>query len=300
MKIRMQKDSTGAGLSHGRWGTAITGPEIDDRGRTAGAFVRTQADRTIMVSYDSDSYKVAVDGQEHEVEGLTQVLTPLLADRVVLEATTLGFVEILLCCKILAAASPRSFDFLYLEPASYSNPKRRQLLHRRDFELSDDVPGYRAIPGATILLDDRRSQHGVFFLGYEERRLSRAFEDFPMIRPALTATVFGVPAFRPGWEMDAFANNIAVVRDQNLRGGVYFCGAENPAAAVRVLEEIRQGLQPSEQMFIAPIGTKPCGIGVAVFLAEHPEVRVLYDHPRRRADRSSAINAWHLFTAEVG
>ena len=116
----------------------------------------------------------------------------------------------------------RDLEFLYVEPRSYHSPRRPQLLDKRDFDLSDEVRGYRAIPGATVMLSDRDKQKGVFFLGYEESRFDMVLEDYQMIRPSDCIVVFGVPAFQPGWEMDSFANNIRVIRQRNIEGGVFF------------------------------------------------------------------------------
>jgi hypothetical protein len=176
--------------------------------------------------------------------------------------------------------------------------RRSYLLNKRDFELSQEVPGYKPIPGATRILSDRIGQRTVFFLGYEERRLDRALEDNQMVQPANCSVVFGVPAFKPGWEMDAFANNIRIIGERRLRGGIQFCGAENPAAAFGVLERIRQGLNAKETLFVGPIGTKPMGIGAALFATIYPHVGIFYDHPRRSKWRSNSVAKWHLYNAE--
>jgi hypothetical protein len=157
------------------------------------------------------------------------------------------------------------------------------------------VPGYRAIPGAAVILTDRRPQHGVFFLGFEERRLDVALEDFQTLRPSNCSVVFGVPAYKPGWELHAFANNVRVLETKRLSGGVHFCGAENPAGAYQVLSEIKASLGKDARMVVAPIGTKPNGIGAALFAALHSEVGLLYDHPRRSAGRSEQVSRWHLY-----
>jgi len=149
------------------------------------------------------------------------------------------------------------------------------------------------------MLSDKFPQRSVFFLGYEARRLHRALEVYPMLRPETCSVVFGVPAFRPGWEMDAFANNVRIMKERNIDGGVYFCGAENPASALQVLELIYGELTDREKLFIAPIGTKPNGIGTALFAATHPSVGILYDHPKRRIDRSREVSGWHLYDAEL-
>ena len=247
--------------------------------------------------YYPETSEIDIAGKRVSADALPDVLLKLFSGPVVLEATTLGFVEILLCCRAFHKIGIEAFGMTYVEPDRYHAPEleHSHLLHRRDFELSGEVPGYRAIPGNAILLGDRTLQKGVFFLGYEEARLRRAFEDLQMIRPSRSDVVFGVPAFKPGWEMDAIANNIAVIREQNIRGDVYFCGAENPAAVIEKLEDIHKGLAANERLFIAPIGTKPHGIGVALFASQHHNIGIIYDHPQRTSGRSDDIAHWHLF-----
>jgi hypothetical protein len=250
------------------------------------------------LQYAPDNLEVTLDGQLVVVDELPNALRPVATGRVLLEATTLGFAEIVLCCKALHSLGHDSFDIVYVEPNDYQRHPRHPLLSRRDFELSSEVPGYRAIPGSGLLLGDRKPVRSVFFLGYEEARLRRAFEELQMLSPATTSITLGVPAFKAGWEMDAMANNISVIREQNILGGVHFCGAENPYAVFELLSEVYQGLGPDERLVLAPIGTKPHGIGVALFAAVHDDVGIIYDHPKRIRKRSSNVGHWHLFSIE--
>ncbi|MGO9015596.1 MAG: hypothetical protein ACLQF0_11510 [Dissulfurispiraceae bacterium] len=278
---------------------ALMGVCLDDRGEAAKKFLHDRADDIYALEYNVDDFTLSVNGSVINAENIDDFLHPFIGKSIVLETTTLGFVEIFLCCRALKNLGIPKFDLIYVEPHGYNSPRRTaSLLNKRDFELSGEVPGYRAIPGAAIMLTDRQPQLGVFFLGYEERRLEQALEDYQMIQTSRCCSVFGVPAFKPGWEMDAFANNIRVIRDKNVRGGIKFCGAENPAAAVSLLTDIYKGLEPNEKMFIAPLGTKPHGIGVALFASVHKDVGILYDHPRRRHGRSSDVSRWHLYTVE--
>jgi len=107
--------------------------------------------------------------------------------------------------------------------------------------------------------------------------------------------VFGVPAYKPGWEVHAFANNVRVLEAKRLSGGVHFCGAENPAGAYEILREIKTSLENDARMVVAPIGTKPNGIGAALFAALHSDVGLLYDHPKKSPGRSEQISRWHLY-----
>ena len=144
----------------------------------------------------------------------------------------------------------------------------------------------------------RKAFRCVVFLGYEEARLRRAFEELQMVSAAKTSITVGVPAFKAGWEMDAMANNITVIREHNIRGGVHYCGAENPVAVFELLSEVYRGLDNGERLVLAPIGTKPHGIGAALFAAERRDVGIIYDHPQRTKNRSSDIGHWHLYTVE--
>jgi hypothetical protein len=302
MRILMQEGEGSADLNLRRWDLGIVGQPIDDRGRAAIELIHQVTDGTLVADYDPDRFSIEANGDIMNAEAFEDVLQSFKGKSIILESTTLGFVELFLVSRAAKALSFPQLTFLYVEPKGYSvrasNTRRSLILHKRDFELSDEVPGYRAIPGATLMLSDKFPQRSVFFLGYEARRLHRALEVYPMLRPESCSVVFGVPAFRPGWEMDAFANNVRIIKERNIDGGVYFCGAENPASALQVLELIYSELVEREKLFIAPIGTKPTGIATALFAATHSSIGILYDHPKRRRDRSREVSGWHLYEAE--
>ncbi|MDT7543142.1 MAG: hypothetical protein QOE33_3046 [Acidobacteriota bacterium] len=298
----MQEGESESELNIANYDVAIVGRALDDRGRSAVNFLAHKSVKVVTIEYDPDEFKLDIDGTKLHADDFETFLVSLKRKSIILESTTLGFVEMFLCCRALWNLGATGLSFLYVEPLNYSLREttfnRSQVLHKRDFGLSVEVPGYKAIPGATLILTDRVPQRTVFFLGYEERRLDRALEDHQMIQPSSCSVVFGVPAFKPGWEMDAFANNIRVIKERNIRGGIHFCGAENPASAIEVLNKISQELVPGERLFIGPIGTKPMGVGVALFASTRPNVGVLYDHPKRREKRSSNVARWHLYEIE--
>lgn len=296
MDVALQKATESRQVNWGSYEIGFHGEILDDRGEAAVSLIDNLATSSIALRYDAENYRVTIGDNSVSADAFADSIRPVLNGPVVLETTTLGFVEILLCCRALFDLGVDAFDLVYLEPDRYRRPRRGHLLHRRDFELSSEVPGYRAIPGHAILLGDRKPQKGVFLVGYEESRLRRAFEDLQMIQASRSAVVFGVPAFKAGWETDAMANNIGVIRDKNIRGGVYFCGAENPAAVIEMLTDIRKSLSQDERLFVAPIGTKPHGIGVALFVSQHRNVGIIYDHPQRTRGRTDDIAHWHLYS----
>ena len=251
----MQEGLDATNLSHTRWDIGLIGKTVDDRGTAATDFVVSNCAAATVLRYDPDEFVLDYGHSRIPVDQFRGGGPDWSNKKLVLEASTLGFAEILLCCARLRDLRAEA-DILYVEPALYKLSGRTALLHKRDFDLSDEVPGYRGIPGFTLLLDQGAKLTAVCFLGYEERRLDRALEDFNFLRPDRCCVVFGVPAFRPGWEMDAFANNIRVIRERDLRGGVHFCGAENPLAACEVLDSIKKGMPSTDRMLIAPIGSR--------------------------------------------
>jgi len=67
---------------------------------------------------------------------------------------------------------------------------------------------------------------------------------------------------------------------------VRFATANNPFSLFYLLGDISQHF-PSEQLKIAPIGTKPHALGAVLFALTQPSrVELVYDHPLRRKDRT--------------
>jgi hypothetical protein len=294
----MQEAAMAGGLSIRPWGLCVHGLSLDDRGQAAVEFAVSNSQNAITATYSSETFQLNLGDLVVDPDQAGDALKGLVSGITVLEATTLGFAEVYLCVRALREVGASEIALLYVEPKEYLGLRRSNLLHRREFDLSDEVPGYRPIPGATLVTTSYTSQRAIFFLGYEERRLESVFEG-QYVSPSNSTVVFGVPAFSPGWEMNSFANNIRVIKGNNIAGGVSFCSADSPAAAYALLTEVYDALAPEERLIIGPIGTKPNGIGAALFAGTHPDVGLLYDHPKRSAKRSSAISRWDLYTAEL-
>jgi len=298
MQVQMQRGESSTAIDSQHWDLAITGPRVDDRGHVSAAYVEKHSTAVCSMAYDVERIRLTIDGQALECDELPEWIASTRAETIVLEATTLGLPEIALCCRAASNNRLNALSILYVEPRQYYLPRPDTSVLRRDFQLSAEIDGFSAIPGSAFLLDEMRNQQVVFFLGYEGHRLDRAFEQLPLV-PERCSVVFGVPAFQPGWEMDAFANNIQILRERSIEGGVAYCGADNPGAAFDLLSERYANSPFGEQLFVAPIGTKPHGIGAAVFACLYPDVGLLYDHPRRSEKRSSEVAQWHLFRVEL-
>ncbi|WP_147407145.1 hypothetical protein [Neopusillimonas maritima] len=224
----------------------------------------------------------------------SELLHDFDGDKVVLEATTLGFAELFCATRALLASGAKSVNILYVEPALY----QRASPGGDQFILSEPTRGYTPIPNAIVDLTSDEIEAGVFFLGFEPERLDRALEEHQMIASKDVKLVFGIPAYHPGWELDAIVPHLPALVQHGLQ--LDYCSANDPESAFECLERTRVALSEDKRMFVAPIGPKPCGIASAIFASVYPEqVGLLFDHPRRKNKRSTGTNLWHLFTVMV-
>lgn len=268
------------------------GPPVDARGRQVLAEVTSKAKSVHQVEYDPVTMTVKIGHTEVDADDIDSALPLPKSDleAIFLESTTLGIAECFLLIESYIRRGHKRFCVTYVEPADYATDASGTA-----FDLSESIFGFRPIPSGIIDLSSPDMRGGVFFLGFEYARLDRAFEDHQMITAHSVSVVFGVPGFRPGWEIKSALAHVDVLKSRNVRDFKY-CAADNPSAAYDLLKEKIEPLQDHERIFVAPLGTKPCGIGAVLFAAMHSDkVGLLYDHPRRKRDRSESIGQWHLY-----
>lgn len=273
------------------------GDVIDERGKVAVDLLKSRSQKICSSAYDPVEMMFQLEGKSFEADSLAAELTlPRSSDNaVVLEASTLGFPEIFLIVEAALRKGHGKFIFTYVEPSRYEASKGEW----SEFDLSEEILGFRPIPRAIINLASSDVSRGLFFVGYEPGRLDRAFEDHQMITASSATVVFGLPAFSPGWELNAIVPHLEVVQARGLRD-LQFCPADNPSAAYDLVFDTMEALTSEERMFVAPIGPKPFGIGAAIAAALFPSrVGIIYDHPRRKKGRSNGVGSWHCYAVDV-
>lgn len=272
--------------------TLLHGEELDERGESACQSAPESA--RVRLSFDVDDMSLTVGTQKQPSDLAAELLSKYDWQKVVLEATTLGFAELFCATNALLTSGATSINIIYVEPAEYTRDGKGAEL----FALSEPTRGYAAIPNAIVDLASEEVEAGVFFLGFEPERLDRALEEYQMIVSKHVKVVFGIPAYHPGWELDAIIPHLTALEAHKLQPD--YCSANDPEAAFECLERTRETLGADKRMFVAPIGPKPCGIASAIFASVYPEqVGLLFDHPRRKKKRSSGIDLWHRFTVTV-
>jgi len=270
----------------------LHGEELDDRGESACQSAPESG--RVRLSFGVDDMSLTVGTRKKSSDSAAELLSEYDWRKVVLEATTLGFAELFCAVNALLASGATSINIIYVEPAEYTRDGKGAEL----FALSEPTRGYVAIPNAIVDLASEEVEAGVFFLGFEPERLDRALEEYQMIASKYVKVVFGIPAYHPGWELDAIIPHLTALESHKLQ--LDYCSANDPEAAFECLERTRDTLGAEKRMFVAPIGPKPCGIASAIFASVYPtQVGLLFDHPRRKKKRSSGVDLWHRFTVTV-
>jgi len=270
----------------------LHGEQLDDRGVLACDCAPTE--NRVLLNFDVNDMSLSVGGQKKSSDLAAQMVSEYDREKMVLEATTLGFAELFCATHALLSSGATTVNIIYVEPAEY----QRIRPGADQFALSEPTLGYVAIPNSIVDLSSDEVEAGVFFLGFESERLERALEEYQMIASKDVKLVFGIPAYHPGWELDAIIPHLTALDQHKLQ--LDYCSANDPEAAFECLERTRNTLGIDKRMFVAPIGPKPCGIASAIFASLYQEqVGLLFDHPRRKKKRTSGTNLWHRFTVTV-
>lgn len=269
------------------------GNPIDDRGNLAINFESEKISLRVPVAYDYDKMTIEVGNHTDSADNVTELLRPYVTGKnILLESTTLGFAELFLVIRSLIDIGIDHFLILYVEPEKYERTKPGA----DSFALSESNAGYKPIPKSVIDLAGSDVEAGVFFLGYEPDRLERAFEEYQMLSSKDIKVVFGIPAFHPGWELNSVVPHLAAIGNCDVQ----YCAANDPSSAYDALETTRLSLSEGNTMFIAPIGTKPCGVAAALFASMHPaQVGLLYDHRTKKNKGSAGVNIWHRYSIKI-
>lgn len=270
----------------------LHGEQLDDRGVLACDCAPTE--NRVLLNFDVNDMSLSVGDQKKSSDLAAEMVSEYDREKMVLEATTLSFAELFCATNALLSSGATTVNIIYVEPAEY----QRIRPGADQFALSEPTLGYVAIPNSIVDLSSDEIEAGVFFLGFESERLDRALEEYQMIASKDVKLVFGIPAYHPGWELDAIIPHLTALDQHKLQ--LDYCSANDPEAAFECLERTRNTLGIDKRMFVAPIGPKPCGIASAIFASIYKEqVGLLFDHPRRKKKRTSGTNLWHRFTVTV-
>jgi hypothetical protein len=184
---------------------------------------------------------------------------------------------------------------VYVEPDHYkfsATPTEGEI-----FDLSERINGVAPLPGFATFRDG--GEDNVCFvplLGFEGIRLAHILEQVQPLGGKIVPIV-GAPGFKAEYPFHTYHGNRRSLLESHAWRSVRFAPANDPFGLFSTLDEISASY-PRDRLKIAPIGTKPHAIGAILYaLASPGRIEIIYDHPIRRADRTSGTG--RIFVYDV-
>lgn len=293
----MEYGSTFNDISSIKWDFAFYGNIIDERCNIAVQYISKEAKECKSITYNADESKIYFNNSESywadDIQDYLIHIGICSSSRILLECSSLGVAELLIMMQAIKDIGCNSFDSLYLEPKQYSK-YYLDFTERHHFNLSTEFEGFKAIPGHALAFE--KGDKVVILCGYESERIGRAFEE-TAIQGRDCQLLFGMPPYIIGWDMNSYTNHLPVIDSCDISTEFYYVGAANPLSVCECLEKVYNGIDKEQKLFIFPFGTKPMSLGACLFKITHDEENLsfMYDHPKRRKNRTKDIARWNLY-----
>ncbi|MCD1589018.1 hypothetical protein K7H09_23750 [Halomonas sp. IOP_14] len=280
--------------SHG-----VFGLNIDERSEYSIQHVADNSLLSLVFTYDKNDLNVNVNGSVVECHELSLYLSELNVLSLLIDSTSLDVPELALILNAVKECEIKDVLIVYFEPENYSSSDSGSL-NAEEFNLSDEILGFEGagIPTISMPLEEDRIRKFIAFAGFEAGRLQSAIETYD-ISSSEAKIFFGIPAFRPGWEMKSIRRNIHTLSEHSFGGRIGYCSANNVTDALRSLYRIK--FEEDAMFYLLPLGTKPNSIAAIIFKIENDErVRILYDQPQKKVGRSQGVGRRHYYHYRIG
>ncbi|CAE6755031.1 hypothetical protein R70006_03217 [Paraburkholderia domus] len=274
--------------------------QLDDRSRESAKLSKNAAKSSFQVSYDAKDFTLTIGDESYRSDDLESIPLKYPCKSIVFDATTMEFPEIALLLYAYRHYSPNlkpGCTFIYVEPAEYVKNEQAGS-DAIAFQLSDSFGERRPIPQFAPALSANKKAHLVAFLGFEGTRVLRVLQDDDGNFYRQVTVVFGVPPFQSSWDLHSLMANTNLLTYSSPQ--VSFSGANDPLSAYLLLGKVQSGLLGSgcSRLAVAPFGTKPTAIGVALYCVENQIMRVIYDYPVRKKGRTKGVHCVHRYAIE--
>lgn len=285
-------------IEHGN-SVFFCGPALDFRGDEIKRKFQPSADVIVLeMKFEVDDYSIEINGikspfrrASHTID---DILNSVMERDIIVDITTLGFVELLLILKWFKNTSLTNIQIIYAEPTAYkSRVDYMSDFGKHEFDLTSHSGGFKAIPGFSKAVSTGTKATLIAVLGFERSRLGQLLQLDEGAYVGEILPIFGTPSYQVGWDKHCFFQNVETLKGSS--GKPNFVSAYSALDMINRLEYIKESL-PDTEIMVAPFGTKPLSLGVAIFLVNNSNIILKYDHPIKKTNGSDGIGRIHLMT----
>ena len=240
-----------------------------------------------VVNQDAARISVQIGADTHDAylrsSGELAALFSLMPHEIYIDITGLSHHVWAPLLRAALAAKVRLWG-VYVEPEEYT--RTATPTEGTIYDLSEKISGIAPLPGFASLTDRTSQYLFVPILGFEGTRLIHVSEHVQAPSDA-TVPIIGVPGFRAEYPFVALKGNRKPLVDGALWFNLRFATANCPFDLFFTLKSVLDEFQ-HDHVRVAPIGTKPHGLGAVLFaLSAEDRVELIYDHPIRKPGRTT-------------
>ncbi len=267
---------------------AFTMDSVDSRGEYSNQLVVSSSTTSLKTIYSNDDLILTIDTNKIKLRDFFSDYDGLNAyNSFLFDTTNLSFSEILIILRKLFSLNKKcNVGFVYTQPLKYEQKYSRPN-ETHSFSLSNTINQVDIIPGFNTISASIENSLLIAFIGFEASRLARTLNPDEGDTYELFSPVFCVPPFLTGWENHSLMAHGQLFEDYEP-DEVYFSSAFGFISSYQKITDIKK-LLGNRKLIVAPYGTKPSSVGVAIAAAQHSDINIVYDFPERSQGRSSGV-----------
>jgi len=276
-----------------RYDISLTSCPIDERSKFSKEIAKASSIQQIELYYEQETLSLTIDDKTESLFDFLQRKDIWGARSILFDATNLSFPELVIVLRLsLSLKSVGRIGFIYTEPAEYTS-KVVTPLEIRGFDLSYKINPLDFIPRFYNALESGLKNYLLAFVGFEQTRLAR------LVDPDLTETftklsvAFSVPPFQAGWETHSLMAHSRIFENNKIEDA-FFTPGNQPYESYLLIQRLKKA-DDEAHLTLAPFGTKPTSVAVALAAAEDENISVLFDFPAKKTDRSKGIGITHHY-----
>lgn len=247
-----------------------------------------------IIELDKDTIKDAVDNTTYSLRSPKSILELLNKYSHAVKYFDVSGMDNRICAALLKTSlepillgGKDDIRIIYVEPAIYDTALYKSEGVFND--LSEAIEGIYPLPGfAKFFPHSIENTTLVALLGFEGGRFTHILENI-QVPDDNVVPVIGVPGFRFEYPHIALAGNRLALESTQAWRKLKYASANSIVDVYQLLSRMLAE-KPSNNIKLAPIGTKPHAVGAILFAIKHPKnVEIVYDNPKRNKKKTDGI-----------